>query len=615
MKKDIIILLFFIAYGIQSQTILNSPISNSNSWESINIDNSNKKDWNNSSLKLNKQFRTIAQIVSQKNNNNKCSFIINTHTSSKTIDGRKLPYSNIQPGDTICLESGQREALKIKNIKGTSDKPIVFINDGGLVDISTESGQALTFQNCQYFRLTGTGDSNFKYGIKISKSSDKGIRQERKSNNSEIDHVEFANIGTFGSNSKGIAYAPNVKSTCPDGFNAGYDYNNDGIEDIQDIVSPENFAMENILFHDNYLHNIAHEGLYLGVSFYHETTELKCKNGESFQVYDPEVKHVEVYNNIIESTGWEPIQVASATSGGCFIHHNLIKNGSLEEHPSGQSAGIKVKPGSKCDVYNNLIVDDRGPGIYYYKASGKVYNNVIVRPGIKAKEEWGQSGIVFYDSLPSNRSNIEKVYAFNNTIIKPRKYGIQLSKIAKLKDSIRLYNNIIVDPQKSKFIDFGSGYSVNSTHHNLETNAILGVGFKNIEEDNYELLATSIAVDSGFDLTEFGILEDFKDNLRKNQGISYDIGAFEFLKNTLSIDKITNSISIKVYPNPATKKVHVQLKNGVELQQIQLYNSLGSIVISSTKSPIDVSNLPKEIYFLNITTSKGKTVKKIIITD
>lgn len=608
---------FFFTFSVPDNKIAEQKGNSSaeyTSWISTDTNDATEKNWNDLTLTNSRHVSVIHQIISlERGNNHSCNFIIKRNTEPKTIDARKLPYSNIQAGDTICFAPGIRESLKIRNFHGTSNKPIIFINQNGLVDISTEGSEALTFQYCQYFRLTGTGDMNHKYGIKISKSNDKGIRQERKSNNSEIDHIEFRNIGTFGSNSKGIGYAPNVKSTCPDGYNAGYDYNNDGKEDELDIVSPEKFAMENILFHDNYMNNIAHEGIYLGVSFYHELEELKCKNGKKYQVYDPEVKHVEVYNNIIESTGWEPIQVASATSDGCFIHHNTVKNGSLEEHTSGQSAGIKIKPGSKCDVYNNLIVDDRGPGIYFYKSSGKVYNNVIVRPGIKAQDEWGQSGIVFFDSLPPNRSNIEKIYAFNNTIIQPRQYGIKFNRTAKLKDSIRIYNNLIVNPKKSKFIDFGSGYTINSTHHNIKANTIEEVSFINPEADNYELNSSSPAINSGINLSSYDITFDFKNNSRINQGTSFDIGAYEFLENTMSTENNFGFVVVKIYPNPTKNKITIKLKEGNALQLVKIYNNYGVMIMKSKESTVNISTLPSGIYFLQVITSQGKGVKKIII--
>ena len=575
---------FFLTFAVPNNKVAEQKGKSSaddTSWSSNNLNDANVKDWSNISTTKSRHLKSISAIVSlNRGSNHPCAFIIKKHNESKTIDGRKLPYSNIRPGDNICLESGTRESLKIRNLHGTSEEPLTFINHNGLVEISTTGSQALTFQYCQYFRLTGTGDNNYQYGIKISKSSDKGIRQERKSNNSEIDHIEFANIGTFGSDSKGIGYAPNVKSTCPDGYNAGYDYNNDGEIDEKDIVSPENFAMENILFHDNYLHNIAHEGLYLGVSYYHETSELKCKKGKKYDVYNPEVKHVEVYNNIIENTGWEPIQVASATKGGCSIHHNTVKNGSLEEHTSGQSAGIKVK------------------------------------------DEWGQSGIVFYDSLPINRANADKLYIFNNTIIKPRKYGINLNKIAKMNDSIRINNNIIVNPQKSKYINFGSGYNINTTHHNLETVDISNVGFEDPNNDNFKLLSTSSAIDAGVELSDFGIIIDIEDNTRVNQGSNYDIGAYEFLYNTMStgqnkdilnVNKNSTQLSVSFYPNPAKNQIKIKLNNSNNLKSVKIYNNKGSLAFKSNKNMINVSKLPNGIYFIQIITSKGKAVKKIII--
>ncbi|MDC9723433.1 MAG: GEVED domain-containing protein [Urechidicola sp.] len=74
--------------------------------------------------------------------------------------------------------------------------------------------------------------------------------------------------------------------------------------------------------------------------------------------------------------------------------------------------------------------------------------------------------------------------------------------------------------------------------------------------------------------------------------------------------------SIKVYPNPVNEVLYINKPNGVTLLDYKISNILGKIVIRdefiSNSNKIDVSSLTTGIYFLSLTTDKGKVTKKII---
>lgn len=50
------------------------------------------------------------------------------------VNGR-INASMVKPGDTICLEAGQRQFLWLSYLHGTSSRPIVVINNSGVVEI------------------------------------------------------------------------------------------------------------------------------------------------------------------------------------------------------------------------------------------------------------------------------------------------------------------------------------------------------------------------------------------------------------------------------------------------------------------------------------------------
>lgn len=51
------------------------------------------------------------------------------------VDGT---VENIEEGDTLFLEAGQRKEILFKNLKGSTAKPIVIINHEGRVIINSE---------------------------------------------------------------------------------------------------------------------------------------------------------------------------------------------------------------------------------------------------------------------------------------------------------------------------------------------------------------------------------------------------------------------------------------------------------------------------------------------
>lgn len=68
-----------------------------------------------------------------------------------------------------------------------------------------------------------------------------------------------------------------------------------------------------------------------------------------------------------------------------------------------------------------------------------------------------------------------------------------------------------------------------------------------------------------------------------------------------------------VFPNPVSDVINVQLKENVELKKINIYNSLGQFISSTTKTTIPTNNLSKGYYFIEIETNNGKASKSVII--
>jgi hypothetical protein len=69
----------------------------------------------------------------------------------------------------------------------------------------------------------------------------------------------------------------------------------------------------------------------------------------------------------------------------------------------------------------------------------------------------------------------------------------------------------------------------------------------------------------------------------------------------------------RVYPNPATTEIHITLKNNLQLLQVNLYNQLGQFIKQSKSNIINISDLSKGLYLVEIETNQGKGIKKVML--
>ena len=72
-------------------------------------------------------------------------------------------------------------------------------------------------------------------------------------------------------------------------------------------------------------------------------------------------------------------------------------------------------------------------------------------------------------------------------------------------------------------------------------------------------------------------------------------------------------VTIPVYPNPAHAIIFVGANNDSPVQHIELYDITGRKVLTSTDTEINVSELPKGVYFVTVFIENQKIVEKIIV--
>ncbi len=522
-----------------------------------------------------------------------CSLEVNTETLD--IDGNTL---DIQPGETVCILSGQKDYLLIQNVHGTAANPVTFVNKNGAVIINTDHYYGIKLAHCSFIKIIGNGTDGITYGFQVQRvANGAGISVGELSTNVEIAFVEVSNTEIAG------VYAK-TDPTCND-FSSTRD----------------KFTMYNFWFHDCYVHNTGDEGLYIGSSKY----TGQHLTGDCDTVVFPHVLiGTKIYNNIIENTGWDGIQVSSAESN-CSIHDNIVRFDSQAKYP-GQMSGILLGGGSKCKTYNNKIFDGNGDGIEILGLGNhEVFNNLIVRAGVTYYPDNTNKfkhGIYVGKVVTDEGASLG---IYNNTIVKPKSFGITLAN----SDFSNIYviNNIITAPGQfpvvgnNAFINDNVGGSVMENHNNFLNYATSAAKFIDDSSDNFDLKPYSPAVNAGFDLTSQGVSFDILNRFRPFHTF-FDEGAFESHDPNANIKTYTNDFThLDVYPNPFSKSFNIVfVTNKKLLVTIELYNFSGQLILNKKQycfanlkcaMTIKTEKLPVANYLLKL--SSIDNVEKIII--
>ncbi|WP_246223649.1 right-handed parallel beta-helix repeat-containing protein, partial [Fulvivirga kasyanovii] len=408
-----------------------------------------------------------------------CDYVV--RAGDKVIDN---DWINLPAGSTIGIKTGGREPIIFRNFHGTADKPFIFINCDGPVKISGDL-PGIKLHNSSHIRLTGTGSAD-DYGIVVAGTRPFGVVAELGTTDFEIDHLEIK-----GTKSAGIA--ARTRPVCDGSTNRG------------------TFVQRNTIIHHNYIHDVADEALYIGGSHWHTSfpTISECSGKV---LYEPELEGVRIYNNRVENTGRDGIQVGSATRD-CQIYNNEIINYGRNNITVHQS-GIQINPGTVGEIYNNYIKGGTGRAIFLNGFDNQVYNNLIV--------DCSKDAIHIGDRNPPAGMSYRIV---NNTLVNIKGYGVKMN--SNLSVNNVFYNNVLVNAvgdvlKFDKKMDFD--ISNNFIGNNIE-DAI----FSNPQALDFSPVEGSPIVDSGLDMEEIdnvNIASDYLFHLRKS-GQHVDIGAFE----------------------------------------------------------------------------------------
>lgn len=132
------------------------------------------------------------------------------------------------------------------------------------------------------------------------------------------------------------------------------------------------------------------------------------------------------------------------------------------------------------------------------------------------------------------------------------------------------------------------------------------VGLINEVPASFLTTYTSISLSSNGMTFALGQSQNSTSNYRTGAVKIYDLSAI------LKSDDYVQSTFL-LYPNPVSEILTIQLPENTELQKAAIYNMLGQLIKTENRKEINVSNLAKGSYLIQVTTDKGESAKNFVV--
>lgn len=114
---------------------------------------------------------------------------------------------------------------------------------------------------------------------------------------------------------------------------------------------------------------------------------------------------------------------------------------------------------------------------------------------------------------------------------------------------------------------------------------------------------------------DFGISADSSTVVyRSDQDVDEEIKLFSSVVETLSsYQDVLSPDAINLYPNPAQTIFNVELTNGGILEEIDIYDSLGTLVLRSKSTSINIAHLASGVYLVRLKAENSISTRKLLI--
>ena len=341
--------------------------------------------------------------------------------------------------------------------------------------------------------------------------------------------------------------------------------------------------------------------------------EGECPSGAVDQARNGKIKNNVVYNN----------SSLYAAAGGIYVDGGksiIIENNRSYNNDYGIEIGCenngKIPNASASDikVRNNLVYNNKISGIalggYNYPTTGKVQSTKITN-----------NTLYNNDTTNSSTGELALTYVENSTIENNIFYTNNTNKVLISSSypnlTLQLNYNLYYLPSGSSNVIFDingvqyTSFNAYKTATSQDGNSIFSDPQFNsaiLSNLDLHLKPISIGIDKGNPTftADFGELDYDGNNRVFNNRV--DIGAYEY--STVLSSENLNTLSIKIYPNPAKDKIYLK---GLKEFRYQIYSVLGQMIIEgkNNSDEIDVRKLASGSYLIIIIDPKNNILGKL----
>ncbi len=296
--------------------------------------------------------------------------------------------------------------------------------------------------------------------------------------------------------------------------------------------------------------------------------------------------------------------VSGSNGNGGYITVQVSTGNITAPSPSSSDASQYIAPGQAFFVQNNAT------------GNGSITFN-------EADKATGQTQVSIFSTYTNFyiNSRLYKASALQNGEMESDAIGLRFNEN---------YSTIGSDEDASKLANPGENY------------AIVNNGFKSIDKQNiptdghqidllmmnYEDTAYSLTFNLGNQPETLKVyLNDSYLNTQTEltESITYDFTVDANVPESIDQNRFHLSFEevplnnqnfdagqVRLYPNPVVNQLQIELPASVEINSVQVFNTLGQKVLTTTQSQVDVSRLASGVYVVEVETSAGNVSKKII---
>jgi len=246
-------------------------------------------------------------------------------------------------------------------------------------------------------------------------------------------------------------------------------------------------------------------------------------------------------------------------------------------------------------IRNNILSEATKNGISYFSDHPSLGNSLLIENNIVYN---CQRGVSVADG---GKSYVDSTIIRFNTLITNDFMNISIGSGLSMINQI--YGNIFIRQDGSNIYIWAS--SAYDSLKNVLSNG--DIGFIDYVNHDYHITNQSSAFSFATGIKDYPS-KDFENDARESSRL--DAGADQIEKNT-GLNSFDYQ-DILLYPNPANKEINFALPSA-ENVQIEISNSFGRIIKKENKTNnIDISFMPKGLYFICIKQGKRTYFKKLI---